>query len=118
MRSLILLLVATPLFGSAPLAAQQASPYVPIDSWVMPYIEHLIRAGVIADPDPLTRPLRQGAVQTALLHADTVNAPAGVRATIRRLAEALAPRHPEGYFPMDFYGGASAGTQSGRDPLR
>src|ERR1051326_2325137 len=100
------------------LAAQHASPYIPLDDRLMPYIEHLIRAGVIADPDPLTRPLRQGAVEAALRQADTTNASAGVRATIRRLTEALTPRHPDAYFPMDFYGGASAGTQSGRDPLR
>src|SRR6266566_3361663 len=113
-----LVLVIATLVIPMRLTAQRASLYIPVDDRLMPYIEHLIRAGVIADPDPLTRPLRQGAVQAALLHADTVNAPAGVRATIRRLTEALVPQHPEDYFPMDFYGGASAGTQSGRDPLR
>src|SRR2546427_13033479 len=71
MRALFLLLPATLLFGSAPLGAQQASPYVPIDSWVMPYVEHLIRAGVVADPDPLTRPLRRAAIAEALAGADT-----------------------------------------------
>src|SRR2546428_8771459 len=71
MRSRTPLLLATLLFRSAPLAAQQASPYVPIDGWVMPYVEHLIRAGVIADPDPLTRPLRRAAIAAALAGADT-----------------------------------------------
>src|SRR2546430_17135861 len=33
------------------LAAQQASAYVPLDHWTMPYIEHLIAARVMADPD-------------------------------------------------------------------
>src|SRR2546428_5130833 len=98
MRSLILLLVATLLFGSAPLAAQQASPYVPIDSWVMPYVEHLIRAGVIADPDPLTRPLRRAAIAAALAAADTAAVGAATRETIRRLLAELRP--PEGV-PLD-----------------
>src|SRR5438552_15877846 len=92
MRSPILLLVAILLSGSAPLAAQQASPYVPIDGWVMPYVAHLIRAGVIADPDPLTRPLRRAAIAEALAGADTARVGAATRATIRQLlAELRSP---------------------------
>src|SRR5437899_9039281 len=83
MRSRTPLLLATLLAGSAPLGAQQASPYVPIDSWVMPYVEHLIRAGVIADPDPLTRPLRRAAIAEALAGADTARAGAATRGTLR-----------------------------------
>src|SRR3989442_6540875 len=117
MRSLILLLVATLLFGRAPLAAQQASPYVPIDSWVMPYVEHLIRAGVIADPDPLTRPLKRTAIAAALAGADTTAVGAATRETIRRLLAELSS--PEGVplYRADMYVGASAGTQARRDPL-
>src|SRR5438309_10139590 len=119
MRSPTPLLLATLLFGSAPLAAQQASPYVPIDSWVMPYVEHLIRAGVIADPDPLTRPLRRAAIAEALAGADTVRVGAATRETIRRLLAEL--RSPGGGAPLyraDMYVGASAATQARRDPLR
>jgi len=53
MRALLLLVVC-----AGPLAAQQASAYLPLDHWTMPYIEHLIAARVMADPTPLTRPLR------------------------------------------------------------
>ena len=118
MRSPILLLVATLLFRSAPLAAQQASPYVPIDSWVMPYVEHLIRAGVIADPDPLTRPLKRTAIAAALAGADTASVGAATRETIRHLLAELSS--PEGVplYRADMYIGASAGTQARRDPLR
>ena len=118
MRALFLLLPATLLFGSAPLGAQQASPYVPIDSWVMPYVEHLIRAGVIADPDPLTRPLKRAAIAEALAGADTARVGAATRATIRQLVAEL--RSPEGVplYRADMYIGASAGTQARRDPLR
>src|SRR5438309_7327971 len=98
MRSPILLLVATLLSGRAPLAAQQASPYVPIDSWVMPYVEHLIRAGIVADPDPLTRPLRRAAIAEALARADTARVGAATRETSRRLVAEL--RSPGGGAPL------------------
>src|SRR3989454_5265382 len=115
MRSPIPLLVATLLFRSAPLAAQQASPYVPIDGWVMPYVEHLIRAGVIADPDPLTRPLRRAAIVAALAGADTTAVGAATRETIRRLVAELSS--PEGVplYRADMDVGASAATQARRD---
>src|SRR3989449_10787013 len=118
MRSPTPLLLATLLFGSAPLAAQQASPYVPIDSWVMPYVEHLIRAGVIADPDPLTRPLRRAAIAEVLAAADTASVGAATRETIRRLLAEL--RSPEGgaLYRADSYVGAPAGTQARPGPLR
>src|SRR5438445_7247926 len=118
MRSRTPLLLATLLFGSAPLTAQQASPYVPIDGWVMPYVEHLIRAGVIADPDPLTRPFRRAAIAAALAAADTAAVGATTRETIRRLLAEL--RSPEGVplYRADMYIGASAGTQARHDPLR
>src|SRR3989449_9498849 len=117
MRSPILLLVATLLFRSAPLAAQQAPPYVPIASWVMPYVEHLIRAGVIADPDPLTRPLKRTAIAAALAGADTASVGAATRETIRHLLAELSS--PEGVplYRADMYIGASAGTPAPRAPL-
>src|SRR5216683_6598955 len=53
-----LALVAVSMLLVAPtLAAQEASPYVPLQHWTMPYAEHLIALGVIPDPTPLTRPL-------------------------------------------------------------
>src|SRR5207245_1161749 len=118
MRSRTPFLLATLLAGSAPLAAQQASPYVPIDSWVMPYVEHLIRAGVIADPDPLTRPLKRAAIAQALAGADTVAVGAATRETIRRLLAELSSPDGVPLYRADMYIGASAGTQARRDPLR
>src|SRR5438445_11388466 len=64
--------------AASSVSAQQASPYVSLeDWWVTPYVEHLIRAGVILDPDPLTRPLRRGDVLAALLKADTMRVSRG-----------------------------------------
>src|SRR5437867_1461375 len=82
--------------------AQQASPYLSLeDWWVSPYVEHLIRAGVIADPDPLTRPLRREDVLAALLKADTAHVPARVRATVRSLVEHLAARGAPPFYRAD-----------------
>ncbi|PYO93197.1 MAG: hypothetical protein DMD62_10475, partial [Gemmatimonadetes bacterium] len=52
--------------SGAPLLAQEASPYLPISHWSMPYIEHLIASGRIADPSPLNRPFRVEQVMRAL----------------------------------------------------
>ena len=75
--------------AAAPAAAQEASPYLRLDDQAMPFVEHLIRSGVIADPDPLTRPLRRVAVAEALARADTTGLPPGVRPTMRRLLDEL-----------------------------
>src|SRR5437879_9155054 len=56
---------------AGPAAAQDASPYVPLQHWAMPYVEQLIAAGAIADPTPLTRPLKRSDLARALQTADT-----------------------------------------------
>jgi len=73
-----IVVLATLVLTSSHLLGQGASPFVPIDADVMPYVEHLIRAGVIRDPTPLTRPLRRGALVAALARADTSRASAAV----------------------------------------
>src|SRR5690242_3582918 len=83
-------LVAPALTGGAMLAAQQASPYVPLDDWTTPYVEHLIATGAIKDPSPLTRPLRRADVLQALAAADTLRLSPATTATLRRLRAALA----------------------------
>src|SRR5712691_9616850 len=93
MRLRLTLLVATwlpALTGGANLAAQEASPYVPLGHWTMPYVEHLIAAGVIRDPSPLTRPLRRTALLHALEDADTMRLSPAAAATLHRLQAALA----------------------------
>ncbi len=72
-------------FCAAPLAAQQASAYLPRDHWTTPYVEHLIAAGVIADPAPLTRPLREADVVRALRDVDTLATSPTVTRTVHRL---------------------------------
>src|SRR5688500_18888560 len=84
--------IALATMMTLPATAQRASLFVALDDRLMPYVEHLIRAGVIADPDPLTRPLRRGAIEAALRAADTTRASATVRATIRALLSHMTPQ--------------------------
>lgn len=109
--TLFLLLVA------ARAAAQDASPYVPLQHWAMPYVEHLIAAGVMADPTPLTRPLKQADVVRALGTVDTLAAAPSVRGTVRQLLAAFAhsERGPFGRIDGDL--GVAAATYARRDPL-
>ena len=72
MRAAGVTLLLVTSFIAAPLTAQTASPYVPLHHWAMPYVEYLITAGVMADPTPLTRPLKQADVIHALEAADTI----------------------------------------------
>src|SRR3989449_4136757 len=87
------LLVATGLLASSALSqramAQDASPYVPLQHWTMPYVEHLIARGVIPDPTPLTRPLKRADVVRVLREVDTLTVGEPVARTVRRLLEGL-----------------------------
>ena len=90
----LLLAAAALLSGwSAPLAAQtESNAYLPVASWTTPYVEHLIRAGVLRGLDPLTRPLRRADVAHAVAAADTAAVSPSVRATLRLLARELEER--------------------------
>src|SRR5256885_4347894 len=86
-----LLLVGVLTAPAATLAAQDASPYVPLTHWATPYIEHLISAGVIADPTPLTRPLKRRDVVAALAGIDTTVLHPRTRTLLRRLLREFRP---------------------------
>ena len=86
--SLLLTLILLP----SSLSAQDASPYVPLQHWGMPYVEHFIAAGKLADPTPLTRPLRQGDVVRALEAMDTLRLSGGERWVMRALLADLRRR--------------------------
>ena len=78
----LLLLTAT----ATPLAAQTGSGRaLSVSSWASPYVEQLIRAGVLRGLDPLTRPLRRGDVAQALAAVDSTALSASTRATVRML---------------------------------
>jgi len=105
------------LFATPGLFAQQASPYVPLQHWTMPYVEQLIASGVLADPTPLTRPIRQADLVRALEAADTARASGRVRAMIRLLLAELRPRARAPQYRVDADAGLAAATYPFRDPL-
>jgi len=120
MRLRLALRVATllpALAGGARLAAQDASPYVPLGHWTMPYVEHLIAAGVIRDPSPLTRPLRRTALLHALEDADTLRLSLAAAATLHRLQAALASGQRGPHVRVEAGVGAAAANYARRDPL-
>src|SRR5216117_3239177 len=113
----VTLLVSPALTGGAMLAGQEASPYVPIGHWATPYLEHLIAAGVIDDPSPLTRPLQRSEVLRALETVDSLRLSRATLATVRRLKAALATGQRAPYVRVDGGAGAAAANYARRDPL-
>jgi hypothetical protein len=103
--------------GAMPLVAQTASPYVPMDHWAMPYVEYLISTGVIVDPTPLTRPIRQSDVLRALEAADTNRTGGATAATVRRLREEFRPHVAGSRYRVALGAGLAAASYSVRDPL-
>ncbi len=101
------------------LAAQEASPYVPLQHWTMPYVEHFIARGVIPDPTPLTRPLRRADLVRVLRAVDTLTVGETVVKTVRRVLAALEPRRNERATRYRLEGdvGIAAATYARRDPL-
>src|SRR5438445_8353454 len=115
------LLVATGLLVSSALSqrgmAQDASPYVPLQHWTMPYVEHLIARGVIPDPTPLTRPLKRADVVRVLREVDTLTVGEPVARTVRRLLEGLDSDRTGPRYRIAGDVGVTAATYARRDPL-
>jgi hypothetical protein len=106
---------------SAPLAAQappHSTLYLPVASWTTPYVEHLIRAGVLRGLDPLSRPLRRADVARAVLAADTAELGAPVRGTLRLLARELAERPDTVRWKLEADVAVQAASDAGRWALR
>jgi hypothetical protein len=113
----IRLLVALVLGGvAAPLAAQapQSNLYLPISSWTTPYVEHLIRAGVLQGLDPLTRPLKRADVARAVAKVDTTELAESVKGTLRLLAQELEERPDTVRWKLE----ANVAAQGASDPSR
>src|SRR2546427_7892712 len=115
------LLVATGLLVNPALMraamAQDASPYLPLQHWTMPYVEHLIARGVIPDPTPLTRPLKRADVVRVLREVDTLTVGEPVARTVRRLLEALDSDRTGPRYRIAGDVGVTAATYARRDPL-
>ncbi|PYP69589.1 MAG: hypothetical protein DMD41_16625, partial [Gemmatimonadetes bacterium] len=115
------LLVATGLLVSSALTggamAQDASPYVSLQHWAMPYVEHLIARGVIPDPTPLTRPLRRADVVRVLREVDTLTVGEPVARTVRRLLEGLDSDQTGPRYRIAGDVGVALATYARREPL-
>src|SRR5256714_3735303 len=103
--------------GAVPLAAQTASPYIPLHHWAMPYVEYLVSAGAIVDPTPLTRPLRESDLVRALEAADTARLDGAGAATVRSLLEEFRPRLTGPRYRLALGAGLAAASYAVRDPL-
>ena len=102
---------------AAPLAAQTASPYVPVDYWGTPYIEHFIAVGKMVDPTPLTRPFRADQVVRALEAMDSTRLWSGEWGVVRSILKDLRRTELGPYGRIDGDIGVAAATYSERDPL-
>ena len=113
MRSLVLSLIAV-----TPLAAQEASPYLPLSHWSMPYVEHLIATGRMTDPSPLSRPLKTLDAVRALEAVDSNVVTGAEWSVVRRIREGLARGTRGPSARVDVHAGVAGSSHARRDPLR
>ena len=114
MRTVLLALLLLP--SSA--LAQEASPYMPVSHWAMPYLEHLIAAGRIADPAPLTRPLRVDQVVRALEAVDSNVVTGSEWAVVKLIRSDLTRKMRGPSARMDVHASITASSHARRDALR
>jgi hypothetical protein len=117
MRTALLLLLGA-LASRRPASAQEASPYLPLSHWGMPYVEHLIARGRIADPSPLTRPFRETDLLRALDAADSATLTRAEWRVVGRLRGELRHREHGPTARLELHAGVAAGSHARRDPLR
>src|SRR5258706_14688827 len=98
--------------------SQEASPYLPLSHWSTPFIEHLIAAGRVADPSPLSRPFRVEQVVRALEAVDSNVVTGAEWAVVKQIRSDLT-RHMRGPSSrIDIQVATAASSHARRDPLR
>src|SRR5882762_6671374 len=98
--------------------SQEASPYLPLSHWSTPFIEHLIAAGRVADPSPLSRPFRVEQVVRALEAVDSNVVTGAEWAVVKQIRSDLT-RHMRGPSSrIDIQVATAASSHGRRDPLR
>src|SRR6266700_2928291 len=98
--------------------SQEASPYLPLSHWSVPFIEHLITEGRIVDPTPLTRPFRTDQVLRALESVDSTVVTGAEWAMVRQVRSDLTRQERGPAARMDVHAGSAASSHARRDPLR
>jgi len=106
------------LLAGAPLAAQEASAYVPLSWWGTPFIEHLIARGRLADPTPLTRPFRATDLLRTLDAVDSTVVTSGEWTVVRQMRGDLRRTQRGPSARLDVHAGVAASSHARRDPLR
>ena len=107
-----------PPASAEPAHGIESNLYLPVDSWVSPYVEHLIRAGVLQGLDPLTRPLRRAAVARAVAAVDTSELSGSVKSSLRLLAWELEERQDTVRWKVDGGVGLQGASDASRWTLR
>ena len=117
MRTALLMLLLMPA-AAAGTAAQEASPYLPLSHWSTPFIEHLIAAGRMVDPSPLSRPFKVDQVVRAIEAIDSTVVTRAEWRTVRQIRADLT-RHMRGPSSrIDVEAASAASSHARRDPLR
>jgi len=115
MRSVLALLL---MVAASSASAQEASPYIPLSWWGSPFVEHLIAAGRIVDPSPLSRPFHVDALVRALQAVDSTVVTGAEWAVVRRLRSDLVRQQRGPSARMDVHAAVAASSHARRDPLR
>ncbi len=105
----------------APAAAAQAPAdrYLHPGSWTQPFLDHLDRAGVLRGLDPLTRPLRRGAVAAAVAAAESSALDVPTQGTLRLLAREFPGAADSGVsWELDGRVGVTGASDASRWTLR
>lgn len=103
----------------SPLKAQATSVrYIPMDSWMAPYIEHLFQAGVLPSLDPLTRPFQRGQVAIAIEETEHLNMSDATRAVVAMLARELLQGEDGPRWEIEPEIGVAAASDASRWPTR
>ena len=116
MRAVLLLLLAPTLAVAQ--APGDASPYLPLNHWGMPYVEHLIARGRLVDPTPLTRPFREADLLRALEGADSARLSGAEWRVVAQLKNELRRRERGPTARLDLDAGIAASSHARRDALR
>ena len=103
------------LLAMAGNAAAQASPYVPLDDPGLPFVEHLIARGDVADPSPMVRPFRRADIQRALAQADSAGT--GDTVLIARMLDRYTDVDSVPSWRIEPRIGVQAFSHARRDPL-
>lgn len=97
---------------------QDASPYVPISHWSMPYVEHWIARSVLVDPAPLTRPFTRRDLAAALAGVDTALLAGRERRVLAAVRAELHDAEREAAVRVNAHASIGGASHSRRDPLR